>query len=154
MPDEEKTIVKNRQAFFDYEIVEEFEAGIALLGAEVKSLRAGRVSVKEAYGRPKRGELFLFGMHIAPYESAGFQHLDPIRPRRLLLHKREIRVIISKVEERGMTLIPLKLYLKNGKIKVKVALVRGKTKYDRREDVKRRDMDLDIQRELKERTRE
>jgi SsrA-binding protein len=154
MSAEEKIIVKNRQAFFDYEIVQEFEAGIALLGGEVKSVRAGRVSIKEAYGRPRKGELFLVGMHIAPYESAGFQHPEPTRPRRLLLHRREIRLMISKVEERGMTLVPLKIYLKNGRVKVQLALVRGKSKYDRREEVKRRDMDLDIQRELKERSRE
>ena len=153
MDEKIKIIVKNRRARFYYEVIEEFEAGISLIGAEVKSLRSGRVSLKEAYGRPVQGEVFLYGMHIAPYAPASHQNLDPRRPRRLLLHKWQIKRITGKVQERGLTLVPLKLYFKGGKVKVQLALVRGKSKIDRREDIKRRDMERDVERELKAATR-
>ena len=153
MDEKIKIIVKNRRARFYYEVIEEFEAGISLIGAEVKSLRSGRVSLKEAYGRPVQGEVFLYGMHIAPYAPASHQNLDPRRPRRLLLHKWQIKRITGKVQERGLTLVPLKLYFKGGKVKVQLALVRGKSKIDRREDIKRRDMERDVERELKDATR-
>ncbi len=153
MDEKIKIIVKNRRARFYYEVIEEFEAGISLIGAEVKSLRSGRVSLKEAYGRPVHGEVFLYGMHIAPYAPASHQNLDPRRPRRLLLHKWQIKRITGKVQERGLTLVPLMLYFKGGKVKVQLALVRGKSKIDRREDIKRRDIERDMERELKDATR-
>jgi len=148
-----KIIVTNRKARFNYEVLEDYEAGLSLLGAEVKSLRQGKVSIKEAYARPIGGEIYLFGMHIAPYAPASYQNLEPIRRRKLLMHKWEIRRIIGKVQERGFTLIPLKLYFKGGKAKVQLALVRGKGKADKREDIKRRDVEREMEREIKDSTR-
>ncbi len=145
-----KVIAENRKARRDYEILESFEAGIALKGSEVKSVRQGKVSLQEAYADIEDEEVFLYDLYIAPYEKTGapFQE-DPRRPRKLLLHKQEIKRLIGKVQQRGLTLIPLKLYLKNHLVKVELALVRGKRKYEKRETIKRRLIEEEIRRAMK-----
>lgn len=149
----EKTVVVNRQARHDYFIVETFEAGLALTGTEIKSIRAGRVNLREAYARVENGEVWLVGMHIAPYDQAGgyFQH-DPLRPRKLLLHRRQIEYLRGQLGQKGLTLVPLRLYLKRGKAKVELGLAKGKKLYDKRENLARRDAEREIERAL--RTRE
>jgi len=142
-------IAKNRKARFDYEIVDTFEAGIALVGSEVKSLRQKKVSIQEAYARIEKGEVFLTGMNISVYEKANRFNHDPLRERKLLLHRQEIKRLIGKVQERGFTLIPLRLYFKNGKAKVELGLAKGKARYDKRRDIQKRDMDRELQREWK-----
>ena len=144
-----RVTVENRKARHDYEILDTYEAGIALKGSEVKSIREGRVSIKEAYATVKDGEVYIIGMHVAPYSKAGVFGHDPKRPRKLLLHKYEIKRLIGKVKERGLTLIPLKIYLKGPLIKVEIALVRGKTKRDKREAIKRRIIEREIKAALK-----
>ena len=145
-----RTIVKNRRALHEYEIVETIEAGISLLGTEVKSIKAGMVSLKGAYCDIIRGEAWLLGMHVSPWPNALFNH-EPERPRKLLLHKHEIRRLIGKIRERGMTLVPLSIYERRGIIKVELALVRGRRKPDKRERIRRRDEERQMARELKER---
>ncbi len=145
----EKTVVTNRKARHDYHILETYEAGIALAGSEVKSIRAGKANFKDAYARVQRGEVILENVHVSPYEPASRFNHEPERPRKLLLHKREIRKLIGKVEEKGKTLVPLRMYLKDGKVKVELALVEGKKKYDKREDIAKRDMDREMRREFK-----
>jgi SsrA-binding protein len=145
-----KIIAQNRKARRDYFIVDEFEAGLVLRGTEVKSLRQGRANLKDAYARIKNGEVFVYQLHIAPYPFAHYDNHDPLRPRKLLLHKHEIKRLYGKVNEKGHTLIPLRLYFKNGKIKIVLALVKGKRKYDKREAIKRRDEQRLMQREQKE----
>ncbi|MCD6449326.1 MAG: SsrA-binding protein SmpB [Thermotogaceae bacterium] len=138
-----KVVAVNKKAKTDYEMLETFEAGIVLKGTEVKSLREGRVSFKDAYCKIKDGELWLLNLHIAPYDHASkvFNH-DPERPRKLLLHKREIKRLIGKLQERGLTLIPTKIYFNNrGFAKVEIALARGRRKYDKREVIKKREME-------------
>lgn len=144
-----KIIAENRKARFNYFIDEEFEAGLVLVGTEVKSLRQGRANLKDAYARIKNGEVFVYQLHIGPYPFAYYDNHDPLRPRKLLLHKREIKKLFSKVNEKGHTLIPLKLYFKAGKVKISLALARGKRKYDKREAIKRRDEQRDLDRERK-----
>ncbi len=144
-----RDIVVNRRARHDYEIIETFEAGIELRGSEVKSIKEGRVSIQEAYADIEDGEVFIYSMHISPYSKSGsFQH-EPLRPKKLLLHKYEIKRLIGKVRERGLTLIPLKVYEKNGLIKVLLGLVKGKKKYEKREAIKRRIIDREIERAIK-----
>ena len=145
----EKIITVNRKARHDYEIIDSFEAGIVLLGTEVKSLRAGKVNLKDSYARVKNGEVWLTGVHISPYSHGSYNNHDPERERKLLLHKSEIRRLIGKVEEGGLTLIPLKMYFKNGKAKVQLALARGKRKYDKRQDIAKRDAEREMSRQLK-----
>ena len=145
-----KIIAQNRQARRDYFIVDEYEAGLVLKGTEVKSLRQGRANLKDSYARIKNGEVFVYQMHIAPYPFAYYDNHDPLRPRKLLLHKHEIKRLYGKVNEKGHSLIPLRLYFKNGKVKITLALVKGKRKYDKREAIKRRDEQRLAQRELKE----
>ncbi len=142
----EGRIATNRRARFDYEVLDTFEAGIELRGPEVKSLRQGRVSLSEAHAILRRGEAWLRGLHISPYEQAGREAPDPLRERRLLLHRHELRRLASKVAERGHTLVPLSLYWKDGRAKVELALVRGKRRADKRETIKRREQDREIQR--------
>ena len=144
-----KTLVENRKAKRDYEILETYEAGIVLKGSEVKSARQGRISIKDAYADVKNGELYLIDMHIAPYKQAGRFGHDPERPRKLLLHKYEIKRLIGKVKEKGLTLIPLRVYLKGHLIKVELALAKGKKLYEKREAIKRRIIEKEIQRALK-----
>ncbi|MCR4437587.1 MAG: SsrA-binding protein SmpB [bacterium] len=149
----EKLITTNRKARHDYVILETVEAGIALQGTEVKSLRAGRANLKDSYAAIKDGEVWLFHAHISPYDHGSVYNHDPVRPRKLLLHRQEIRCLARKVQERGLTLVPLRMYFKKGRAKVELALARGKHQYDRRQDITRRDAERDTQRELKEKYR-
>ena len=144
-----KNIARNRRARHEYEVIETFEAGIALVGPEVKSLRAGRTNLGDAYGVVRGNACWLEKLHISPYEPATRENPEPQRPRQLLLHRREIRKIYSRVAERGLTLIPLSLYFKHGLAKVELALVRGKRVRDKREDIKRRDADREADRALR-----
>ena len=146
-----KIVAKNQKARHEYFIDETFEAGIELVGTEVKSIRAGTVSLKEAWCQIKDGELFIKQMHIAPYEKGNIFNKDPLRPRRLLMHKREINRLYGKVKQDGYSLIPLSIYLKNSRVKVEVALCRGKKLFDKREDAAVRDAKRQIDRAMKER---
>ena len=145
-----KIIAENRKARRDYFIVADYEAGLVLKGTEVKSLRQGRANLKDAYARIKNGEVFLYQLHIAPYPFAYYDNHDPLRPRKLLLHKQEIKRLYGKINEKGYSLVPLRLYFKGGKVKVLLALAKGKRKYDKREAIKRRDEQRDLDREIKE----
>jgi SsrA-binding protein len=144
-----KLIAKNRKAFFNFEIEDTFEAGISLLGSEVKSLRGGRANLSDAYAKFQRGELFLVDMHISPYEQANRQNHDPLRDRKLLMHRSELKKLTGKVAERGYSLIPLRLYFKNGKVKVELGLARGKKTYDKRESIKKKDQRRELERMTK-----
>ncbi|NLM38663.1 MAG: SsrA-binding protein SmpB [Firmicutes bacterium] len=139
MADQFKHIADNRKARHDYHIEETIEAGIALQGTEVKSLRLGRVNLRDSYARVQNGEVFLHGVHISPYEQGNRFNHDPLRVRKLLLHKREIRRLAAKVKEEGFTLVPIKLYFKNGKCKVELALAKGKKLYDKRDSIAKRE---------------
>ena len=144
-----KVIATNRRAAHDYNLEERYEAGLVLTGTEIKSIRAGRVNLKDGYVQPRRGELWLMNVHIAPYDPAGrhFGH-DPRRPRKLLLHRREINRLIARVQERGYTIIPTRLYLKDGRAKVEIALARGRRKYDKRRAIAERDARREVERVL------
>ncbi len=142
----EKTIATNRQARFNYTILESLEAGIALKGSEVKSLRAGKVSLNESFARVDGSEIFIYNMHIAPYEFASLSAPDPMRARKLLLHKSQIRKLIGETSAKHLTLVPLKLYFKQGFVKVELALAKGKRVYDKREAIKKRDSDRELRR--------
>jgi len=145
-----RVVSTNRKALHDYFIDETYEAGIVLRGSEIKSIRAGRVSLKEAYVRIDDNlEAWLIDAHIAPYESASHFNHDPRRPRKLLLHKQEILRLWNKVRQKGVTIVPLRMYLKDGKAKVEIAVARGKKKYDKRAEIARREMEREIQRELR-----
>jgi SsrA-binding protein len=139
----------NRKAHFNYEIQEEYEAGIVLLGPEVKSIRAGHISIKEAFATVRGGEIYLTNAHISPYKPAKTDGYEPTRSRKLLLKSSEITHLIGKAQEQGLTLVPLRVYNKNGNIKVVIAVARGKKKYDKRETLKRREQERDIKRSLK-----
>ena len=145
-----KTIAENRKAFHDYFVEESFEAGIELCGTEVKALRAGGVNLKDAWCSVVAGELFVNGMHISPYEQGNIFNRDPLRVRRLLMHKREIMRLYGIVKQEGYSLIPLSIYFKGSRVKVQVGLCRGKKLYDKREDAARRDMRREAARGLKE----
>ena len=144
----EKLVALNKKARHLYEFLEKYEAGLALVGSEVKSLRLGRISFKDGYVKFQDGEAFLIGVHIAPYENAGYAGHEPERPRKLLLHAAEINAMRSKVEQKGLTVVPVRVYFKNGRAKVEIALARGKKVFDRRDDLKSRDLDRDAAREL------
>jgi SsrA-binding protein len=148
-----KVVVTNKKARFQYEIVEVFEAGIVLQGTEVKSLRTGKANLQDSYATIKDGELFLFNMHISPYEKGNIFNHDPNRVRKLLLHKLEIKRLTGKVLERGMTLVPVKIYFKNGRAKVELGLARGKSQVDKRKDITRRDEQRIVEREFKQKTK-
>jgi len=148
-----KIVATNRKATHDYSIEDRFEAGIALLGTEIKSMRAGQANLREGYVQVRGGELWLVNTHIAPYDPAGREGHDPLRPRKLLLHRKEIIRLLSRVQERGYTIIPLKIYLKNRRAKVEIALARGKRQYDKREAIAKREAGRQIERALKERSR-
>lgn len=139
----------NRKAYYDYHIQDSIEAGIVLTGTEIKSIRMGRVSLGEAYVRPEGGELWLFNAHIARYEAGSYMSHEPGRPRKLLLHRKQINSLISKVSEKGLTLLPLKLYIKGSIAKVEIALARGKKLYDKRESIARRETEREIGRAVK-----
>ena len=144
-----KIIAENRKARHDYTIEDEYEAGLVLLGTEVKSLRQGRVNLKDSYARIKDGEVYVYQIHIGPYPFAYYGNHDPLRPRKLLLHKREIKRLYGKVNEKGHTLVPLRIYFKDGKVKLTLALAKGKRQYDKREAIKRRDEQRELERERK-----
>ena len=144
-----KIVTENRKARHDYFIDDEYEAGMVLLGTEVKSLRLGRVNLKDSYAKIKNGEVFVHQMHIGQYPFAHYGNHDPLRPRKLLLHNHEIRKLIGKVQEKGYSLIPVRVYFKNGKAKMSIALARGKRKYDKRESIRNRDEKRDMDRSLK-----
>jgi len=146
-----KVIATNRKAAHNYHLDERHEAGLVLTGTEIKSIRAGRVNLRDGYAQPRDGELWLFNVHIAPYDPAGRSGHEPCRPRKLLLHRREIDRLVSRVQERGYTIVPLRLYLKGGRAKVEIALARGKRKYDKRQAIAKRDAQREIDRTLKER---
>jgi SsrA-binding protein len=149
----EKPIAENRRARHEYHLSDRVEAGLVLSGSEVKSLRAGGAQLRRSYADLRDGELWLVGAHIAPYEQAGIENHDPDRDRKLLLHRKEIDSLIGKVQERGFTLIPTRLYFKDGRVKVEIALARGKDVRDKRRDIARRDADRQIERALKQRSR-
>ena len=145
----EKTVTVNRKAKHDYHIVRTLEAGLSLRGTEIKSIREGRVSIREAYVRPDDGEVWLVGAHIAHYAPAGPANHDPTRRRRLLLHKRQIAELRRAVESEGVTIVPLRLYLKGGRAKLEIAVGRGKKHYDKRADIAKKDADRQMQRALR-----
>lgn len=148
-----KTLSENRKARHDYFVEESMEAGIALVGTEVKSIRAGKVNLKESYADIKNGEVFIVGMHISPYEQGNIFNVDPLRDRRLLLHKEEIRRLTGLIQQSGFTLIPLALYLKEGRVKVNLGVCRGKKNYDKRDSMLEKAHKRDIEREMKARNR-
>jgi len=148
---EDKTIAVNRRARHDYSIEDTYDAGLVLTGGEIKSVRAGRVALADSYARPESDELWLEGMHIAPYEPASYDNPDPKRRRKLLLHRGELRRLIGKAQEKGLTLIPLRVYLRNGYAKVELGLARGRRQYDKRRAIAEREMERDKQRELSSR---
>lgn len=145
----EKLVAENRKARHDYFIEDTYEAGMVLTGTEVKSLRQGRANLKDSYARIKNGEVYVHQMHISPYPFAHYDNHDPLRIRKLLLHDYEIRKLYGKINEMGHSLIPLKLYFKNGKVKILLALAKGKRKYDKRETIRRRDGQRELDRARK-----
>ena len=148
-----KPVAQNRKAYHDYFIEDRFEAGIELFGTEVKSIRAGNVNLKDSFCTVKDGELFAHGLHISPYEKGNIFNRDPLRPKRLLMHRREIAKLQARTQQDGLTLIPLSLYLKDSRVKVELGLARGKKLYDKREAAARRDADREIDRTMKEKFR-
>jgi SsrA-binding protein len=151
--DETQPIADNRKAFHDYHILETFEAGVALLGTEVKGIREGQANLRDSFARVEGGEVWLFNVHINPYSHRGYVDHDPRRKRRLLLHKAEIRKLIGKTVEKGLTLVPTRLYFKGGKVKVALALAKGKQAHDKRETLRRREIDRETRAAVKERVR-
>lgn len=146
---EERIAISNRKARHEYEIIDVYEAGIVLKGSEVKSLRQGRANLQDSYADLKRGEVWLHNMHISPFEQANQFNHDPVRDRKLLLNKSEIRKLIGKTTEKGLTLVPLKVYFKKGIAKIELALAKGKKSYDRREDIKKRDVEREMRRNFR-----
>jgi len=144
-------IAENRKAFHDYHILDTLEAGVALLGTEVKAIREGRVNLRDSFARVEDGEVFLYNVNISPYSHRGYVDHEPLRRRKLLLHKDEIRKLIGKTVERGMTLVPLRLYFKNGRVKVALSLAKGKKDYDKRETIKRRETERETRAAVKSR---
>ena len=148
---EEKVFNSNRQASHLYHLLERFEAGLVLTGTETKSIRAGQVNLKDSFATIRNGEAWLFNCHISPYEYGNRQNHEPLRNRKLLLHRQEIRRLTGKVEEKGLTLVPTKIYLKKGRIKCEIALAKGKKLYDKRETERRKDADREAQKAMKQR---
>ena len=146
-----RVITENRKARHDYFVIEVYEAGVELFGTEVKSLRGGGVNLKDSYCEIDGGELFALGVHISPYEQGNIFNRDPLRPKKLLMHKREIMKLTGLVSREGYTLVPLSLYFKGSRVKMALGLCKGKKNYDKREDIARRDADRDIERHMKER---
>jgi len=144
-----KTVATNRKAYYRYHLGDSVEAGIVLTGTEIKSIRAGRVNLGDAYIRPEAGELWLVNAHIARYEAGSYLSHEPTRPRKLLLHRKQINNLISRVSEQGLTLVPLKLYIKDGLAKVEIALAKGKKLHDKRESITRREVEREIERTVK-----
>ncbi len=150
---DEKIVCQNRKARHDYFILDQYEAGMVLLGTEVKSLRLGRVNIKDSHATVRGGEVFLYNMHIGTYPFAAYGNHDPLRPRKLLLHREEIKRLTGKVKEKGQTLIPLKVYFQNGKAKVTLALAKGKRKHDKRDAIRRREEQRELDRAKRERSK-
>ncbi|MEC2224178.1 MULTISPECIES: SsrA-binding protein SmpB [Heyndrickxia] len=148
---EGKVLAQNKKASHDYFIEETYEAGIVLQGTEIKSIRAGRVNLRDSFARVENGEVFVYGMHISPYEQGNRYNHDPLRPRKILLHKKEIDRLAGMTKEKGYALIPLKIYIKNGYAKVLIGLARGKKNYDKRESLKRKEAAREIERAFKAR---
>jgi SsrA-binding protein len=148
--DDVKILASNRKARHEYFIEDTVEAGIALKGTEVKSIRQGRINIKESYAIVENGEIFIYNMHISPYEQGNIYNVDPIRKRKLLLHKREIRKLDAQIMQKGYTLIPLTVYIKDGLVKIELALGKGKKLYDKREDIAKKDAMRKIERQMKE----
>ena len=146
-------IAENRKAYHDYHLIETFEAGIVLLGTEVKSIREGRVNLRDSFARLEDGEVYLYNVNISPYSHRGYADHEPLRRRKLLLHRDEIRKLIGKTVEKGMTLVPVRLYYKNGRVKVAVSLAKGKQDYDKRETIKKREADRETRAAVKSRGR-
>ena len=148
-----KLVANNKKAYHDYFIEEKYEAGLVLHGTEVKSLRMGKCSIKEAFIRIENGEVYAYGMHISPYEKGNIFNKDPLRPKKLLLHKQQIRKLIGSSAEKGYTLVPLQVYFRNGRAKIEIGLARGKKLYDKRQDIAKKDQRREAEKELKLRLR-
>ena len=148
----QKLIANNKKAYHDYFIDETYEAGIALHGTEVKSMRMGKCSIKESFIRIENGEVFVYGMHVSPYEKGNIFNKDPLRVKKLLMHKYEINKLTGKIKEKGYTLVPLQVYFKEGKAKVEIGLARGKKLYDKRQDIAKKDQRREAEKELKAKT--
>lgn len=144
-----KLIANNKKAYHEYFLEEKYEAGIELHGTEVKSLRSGKCSIKESFVRIENEEVFIYQMHIPPYEKGNIFNRDPLRPKKLLMHKEEIRRLMGKIQEKGYTLVPVEVYFKNGRVKVEIALAKGKKLYDKRADIAKKDMRREAEREFK-----
>ena len=144
-----KLIANNKKAYHDYFVDDTYETGISLAGTEVKSLRMGKCSIKEAFVRIENGEVLIYGMHISPYEKGNIFNKDPLRPRKLLMHKYEINKLMGKIKEKGMTLVPLKVYFKGSLVKVEIGLARGKKLYDKRQDIAKKDQRREAEKEFK-----
>jgi SsrA-binding protein len=149
MSDNIVEILRNKKARFEYEILDTYEAGVVLKGTEVKSIRQKKVNIQESYAYIKNGEVYIIGMNISLYEMGNFFNHEPLRERKLLLHKYEIKKLIGKLNERGYTLVPLRMYIKNGKVKLELGLAKGKNTHDKRRTIQDRDMKRDMQREIK-----
>ena len=146
---EKKLIANNKKAYHDYFIEEKYEAGLVLHGTEVKSLRMGKCSIKEAFIRIENGEVFIYGMHISPYEKGNIFNKDPLRPRKLLMHKKEIQKMVGKIAQKGYTIVPVEVYFKGSLVKVQVALAKGKKLYDKRQDIAKKDQRREAERDFK-----
>ena len=146
---EKKLIANNKKAYHDYFLEEKYEAGIELHGTEVKSLRLGKCSVKESFIRIENGEVIIYGMHISPYEKGNIFNKDPMRPKKLLMHKAEIRMLIGKIAEQGYTIVPVEVYFKGSLVKIEIALAKGKKLYDKRHDIAKKDMKREAMRDFK-----
>jgi SsrA-binding protein len=149
----QRTIAENRKARHDYHILDSWEAGVALLGTEVKSIREGRVNLRDSYARVENGEVWMMNVHISPYSHRGSSNHEELRQRKLLLHRDEIRKMVGRVAEKGLTLVPLELYFKNGRVKVQLALAKGKQAHDKRETIRRREVERETRAAVKSRTR-
>ena len=144
-----KLIANNKKAYHDYFILDTYETGISLAGTEVKSLRMGKCSIKESFVRIENGEVFIYGMHISPYEKGNIFNKDPLRPRKLLLHKYEINKLLGKTKEKGIAIVPLKVYFKGSVVKVEIGLAKGKKLYDKRQDIAKKDQQREASRDFK-----
>ena len=149
----QRVIADNRKAFHDYHVLDSWEAGVALLGTEIKAIREGRVNLRDSFARVDKGEVWLMNVHISPYSHTGYAHHDERRQRKLLLHRHEIQKLTGQVNQKGLTLVPLQLYLKNGRVKVALALVKGKQAHDKRETIRRREVDRETRAAVKARSR-
>jgi SsrA-binding protein len=149
----QRLVADNRKASFDYHILETYEAGLVLLGTEVKAIREGRVNLRDSFARVEDGEVYVFNIHISPYSHRGYAQHEPLRRRKLLLHRSEIRKLVGKTVEKGMTLVPLRMYFRDGRVKLAIGLAKGKKDYDRRETIKRRESERETRAAIKEKQR-